>query len=103
PGEGGDSARGAALDPGFVALRSFFQVREELLIHEPLPSLWDDGLDHLPDPEKLATGLKEETFVEQTVVEQCAGLLPIAEHHHRERAPFCSGRCDSHDVLEIFD
>ena len=93
--------RRATFDPGFVALRSFFQVREELLIHKPLPSLRDDGLDELPDPEKLGAGLKEEAFVEQTVVEQRAGLLPIAEHHHRERACFRSGRRDSHGVLEI--
>src|ERR1700674_924055 len=82
----GDISRIAAFNPGFVALRSFFQVREELLIYEPLPSLRDDGLDALPDPEKLAAGLKEEVFVEQTVVEQRAGLVPITEHHHRERA-----------------
>src|SRR5712691_385421 len=96
-----DMTRRATFDPGFVALRSFFQVREELLIHKPLPSLRDDGLDELPDPEKLAAGLKEEAFVEQTVVEQRAGLLPIAEHHHRERACFRSGRRDSHGILEI--
>src|ERR1039458_3167170 len=56
---GGDITWRAAFDPGFVALRSFFQVREELFIHKPLPSLRNDGLDAFPDPEKFATSLKE--------------------------------------------
>jgi hypothetical protein len=56
---GGDITWRAAFDPGFVALRSFFQVREELLVHKPVPSLRNDGLDAFPDPEKFATGLKE--------------------------------------------
>src|ERR1019366_4712964 len=56
---GGDITWRAAFDPGFVALRSFFQVRAELLVHKPLPSLRNDGLDAFPDPEKFATGLKE--------------------------------------------
>jgi hypothetical protein len=37
----------------------------------------------------------------QTVFEQCAGLLPIAEHHHEERACFRSRPRDSHTVLEV--
>ena len=76
-------------------------MREELLILPPLPRLRDNRLDQLPDPEELAIGLKEEIFMQQAVVEQGAGLLPIAGHHHCQRACFRSGRCNSHGVVEI--
>src|ERR1700731_4697502 len=75
-------------------------MRQELLIRELFPALRDGGLDKLPDPEKLAAGLKEEVLVEQTVVEQCAGLLPVAEHHHRQRPVFRSRRGNAHGVVE---
>src|SRR5204862_4688769 len=39
---------------------------------------------------------------EQTIVEQRAGLLPVAEHHHRERTIFGSGGRDSCGVIKIF-
>src|SRR5580704_12046736 len=59
---GSDTSWIAAFAPGFEALRCFFQVCEELLIHELLPSLRDHRFDALPDPEKLAAGLKEKVF-----------------------------------------
>ena len=54
----------AVFVPGFVTLRRFFQMREEGLVDELLASLRDDGLDTLPNPEKLAACLKEEIFVQ---------------------------------------
>ena len=39
--------------------------------------------------------------MQQAIVEQGASLLPIAGHHHCQRACFRSGRCNSHGVVEI--
>ena len=40
--------------------------------------------------------------MEQSVVEQRASLLPIADDHARERATFGTRRCDSHRVIDGF-
>src|SRR5580658_6302396 len=53
----------AALHPGFIALRGFLQVPEEMLIRKPFPSLREDRLDPLKDSKKLAAGLKKEVFM----------------------------------------
>src|SRR5260370_5846270 len=92
--------RRPAFAPGLEALRRFFHMREYVLIDELLANLRDDGLDALPNPEKLAARLKEEVFVEKTVVEQRAGLVAVTEHHSRERPGFRSGRSDAHDIFE---
>src|ERR1035438_2561858 len=92
----------AAFYPGFIVLRSFFQMLEELLILKCLPSLRYHRTHPVPDPEKLATGLKEEVFVEQTVVEHGAGLIPIGKHHHDKPALVRHRPRDSHPVVEIF-
>ena len=73
---------------------------EELLVCEALATLLDNGFETLPDSEKLGAGLKEQVFVEETVIEERASLIPIAEHHSGEGACFCSGGCDSHGVIE---
>src|SRR5438445_11565463 len=39
-----DMTRRATFDTGFVALSSFFKIREELLTQKPRPNLRDDGL-----------------------------------------------------------
>src|SRR5258708_1315277 len=88
-------------NPGFVAVRSLLQVCQELLIRESLTTLLDGGFDSLPDPEKLAAGLKEQVFVEQTIVEQGTGLIPIAEPHHGECAGLRPWRRNSHGVIKI--
>ena len=62
-----------------------------------------DDPDAIPDPKKLARGLEEKFFVEETVVEHGASLIPIADHHHHERAIFRPRGGDSHPVLEIVD
>src|SRR5438132_9185653 len=98
---GGDMPWRAGFTPGLVALRGFLQVCEIAIHFETFPRLRDGGLRELPDPEELATGLKEEVFMQQAVVKQRAGLLPITEHHHRVRAIFGSRRGDSHRVVEI--
>jgi hypothetical protein len=97
----GDMPRRTLFNPFFVAVRSFFQMRKELLIRESLPTLLDTGFHALPYPEKLATGLKEQVFVEQTIIEQGTGLIPIAEHHHGVRACFRSRCRDAHGVVQI--
>ena len=67
---------------------------------EPLPTLLDRGFHALPHPEKLATGLKEQVFVEQAIIEQCTGLIPITEHHHGVRTCFRPWCRDLHGVLQ---
>src|SRR5438874_3740770 len=37
--------------------------------------------------------------MQQPVIEERAGVLPIADHLHRERAVFSAGRCDATGVL----
>src|SRR5438445_1525615 len=98
---GRDMTGSAALAPRYEALRGFFQVREEQRICEPLANRCNDRLDALPDPKKFAAGLKEEVFVKEPVVEQCASVFPITEHHHAQRAIFRAGRREAHEVLEV--
>ena len=90
-----------AFNPGFVALRSFFQIAEELFILEQLPSLRDDGLGQLPHPEKLAAGLEEQILMEKSIVEQRAGLFPVAENHHRQSAIFRSRRGNPRGIFKV--
>src|ERR1700730_1293320 len=92
--------RRAAFGPGFVALGGFFQVREELLVCKSLAKFGDDGLKKLPHAEKLAACLKEQVFVEETIVEKRAGLFPIADHHSHESPGFCSRRGNAHGGVE---
>src|SRR5580704_8018013 len=100
---GSDGSGIATFRPRFVALRGFLHVGEKLLVYELLPSLRNSGFHPLPDPKKLAAGLEEEIFVQQTVVQQGAGLVPVTEHHHREGAVFGSRWPQSHRVIEILD
>src|ERR1017187_10530158 len=96
-----DMARIAAFYPGFIPLCGFFQISEELLIHKLLPSLRHRWPHPVPDPEKLATGLKETILVEQAVIEHGTGLIPIREHHHRQPAFIRSRPGNSHPIIEI--
>src|SRR5258707_758459 len=73
---------------------------EKYLTRKLLAPLFDRGLDTLPDSEELATRLEEEIFVEQTVIEQCASLIPVAHHHHEVRAAFRSRRRDPHGFVK---
>ena len=75
-------------------------MREEQRVYELLATRLYDRLDTLPHKEKLATGLEEKLFVEQPVVKERAGVLPIAQYLHRQRAIFRAGRSDAHGVLE---
>src|SRR6266849_3018579 len=97
-----DVTRRAGFTPGLVALRSLFQVGEVAIHFETFPRLRDNRLGELPDSKKLATGFEEKVFVQQAVVEQRAGLLPITEHHPGKCAAFRSGCRDSHGVVEGF-
>src|SRR5579864_6772794 len=96
----GDLTRIATFRPGFEALCCFFQVFEELSIDEALASLRNRGLNAFPNAEKFAAGFEEQFFVQQTVIEQRAGLLPIADHHHEGCARFRSHRGDFHGLVE---
>src|SRR5712692_4485067 len=97
---GSDVAGRTAFYPGLIALRRFFHVGKIPLVRPPFPSLRDDSLRELPSSEKLSARLEEEIFVKQTIVEQCAGLLPITEHHCHEGAPFRAGGRDAHGVIK---
>src|SRR5678815_4080940 len=95
--------RGTAFDPGLITVRSLLQVCEKLLVHKTLTSLRDDGFHELPNAEELAVDLKEQVLVEQAIIQQCAGLLPVVAYHHCERAIFRSWTRDAHGVVEIID
>ena len=75
-------------------------MSEELFVHKLFPALRDDRPDPFPHCEKLVSGFEEQMFVEQTVVEQCASLLPVAGNHAKENAAFSSGRGDFHGIVE---
>src|SRR5207245_2916957 len=51
--------------------------------------------------EKLAASLKEKFFMQQAVIEECARLFPIGEHHHGESAAFGEGRGNAHYVIQV--
>ena len=40
--------------------------------------------------------------MQQPVIEECAGLLPVAGYHHEQRACFRSRRRDFHRVFQVF-
>src|SRR6266545_8367976 len=92
----------AGFRPGLEALGGSFQVREEVLVCKRLAKLRDHRLEQLPHAEKFPARLKEKVFVKKAVVEQRAGLFPIADHHSHESAGFCSRRGDAHDVVDCF-
>src|SRR5581483_1927027 len=73
--------RRAGFNPLFIALRGLLEVRTEVLSNEPLPEGRDDGLNHLPHSEELSAGLKEQVFMQQTIVEQSASLFPVTDYH----------------------
>ena len=50
--------------PGFEAKSGCLEMREELLVHEPLPSLRNYWFDALPNPKELATRLKKQVLVQ---------------------------------------
>src|ERR1700724_3522625 len=77
------------LHPNLKALRSLFQMREELLVGPLFSSFGNSWLDPLPDTEEFPVGFKEQVLVKQTIVQQSAGLFPIADHHHEIGAAFC--------------
>src|SRR5204863_3930024 len=83
-----------AFNPGFIPLRSFLHVREVIFVGRPLPELRNSSLDAFPNTKKLAIGFKEQVLVEQIVIQQCASLLPVADHHHGEGAAFGSRSSD---------
>src|ERR1035437_5487619 len=87
--------------PGLVTLGSFLQVGKVPLHGKPLPGLRDRGLGKFPNSEKLPIRLAEEIFVEQSVVEKRAGLLPITEHHPGKSAAFGARSRNAHGVIEV--
>src|SRR5581483_8450236 len=97
-----DLTRAALFRPSLKPLCSLFQVRQELLVFEPVPCLRNDGLYRFPHSEELAGGFKEQIFVQETVVEHRARLLPVAQHHHCQRTVFGSRPRDLHNVIELF-
>src|SRR5688572_9680448 len=92
----------ALLRPGFETLRGFLEIRERVWIGELFAKLWGHRLEGFPHAEKFAAGLEEEIFVQQPVVEQCAGLFPISEHHANKYPLLASERGDLHGFFERF-
>src|SRR6202035_1199258 len=96
-----DVTRRAFLHPDLKALRGLLHMREELLIGPLISPFRDSWLDPLPDPEEFTASFEEQVLVKQTVVQQSAGLLPVADHHHEVGASFCPGRGDSHRIVPV--
>src|SRR5689334_10546398 len=90
----------ALFRPHFVALCRLFQVRKRLLVFKGLAECRNYRFQRFPHAEKLAAGLKEEVFVQQPVVQQCARLLPVADHHSYVGPCFASHRRNARRVLE---
>ena len=67
----------ARLIPRLETLRRFFEMTEEALVVPHLAALFDMGFHALPHPKELSGRFKKEVFVQQAVVEQRAGLLPV--------------------------
>src|ERR1700757_1060931 len=79
---GRDVPRRSLFDPGLVAVCSLLEVGEEERVRVTAVALLHGRLDALPDEEELAIGFEEEVFMEESMVEVCAGLVPIADPHH---------------------
>src|ERR1017187_7590032 len=94
--------RRALFHPHFIPLRSFLQVREEQRSLKLFPEPRQHRLNPLPNSKKLTVGLKEQIFVQQTVVEHRARLFPIAHHHHYVGPRFRSRSPNAHCFLERF-
>jgi len=56
-------ARRALCDPDFIALRSLFDIAEELLVGPLFPSFSDRRLDPLPDAKEFPDVLEEQVIV----------------------------------------
>src|SRR3954447_13024394 len=69
--------RSSLLTPALEPIRGLFQMGQEQRIRPPFPPLGNSRLHALPNGEEFAAGLEEEIFVEQTVVEIGARLVPI--------------------------
>src|ERR1700675_2254061 len=69
---------------------------EELLVGPLLASRSDGGLDPLPYSEEFSARLEEQILVQQSIVKQCASLLPVAHHHHEVGPSFGPWSGDSH-------
>src|SRR5438128_1460867 len=74
---------------------------EEKLVGEALAALRDNRSDAVPDAEELTAGFEEEVFVEQAMIEECTGLVPIADHHHEGGACFGSRCGKAHAVVQV--
>jgi hypothetical protein len=95
-------AGGALFRPGLETLSGLLQIREQVFIGKPFTKLWNHRLQYFPDAKKLAAGFKEKTFVQQPVVKQRAGLLPVADHHAHKSSVLGSRRRKLHRFLECF-
>src|SRR5262249_43314814 len=84
------------LIPRLETLRRSFEMTEEALVVPHLAGLPDMGFHALPHSKELSGRFKEKVFVQQAVVEQRAGLLPVPENHHHICSCFGSHRRDLH-------
>src|SRR5579863_1086811 len=97
----GDVARRAFVHPGLKALSGFFEIREKLLVGPLFASFCNSRPDAFPYATKLAAGFKEQIVVQQAVVQQSAGLLPVAGHHHEVGAAFGSRGGNPHRIAPV--
>jgi hypothetical protein len=97
---GRDMAGRAVFGPFLIALRGLFQVGAERLGNETLSECWYNRLDPLPDTEKLSAGFEEQVLVQQTIVEQSTGLLPVIDDHIGERGCFRTHWSNPHSVVK---
>src|SRR6185503_5412585 len=97
-----NGSRRATLSPRFVALGRLFHVCEQSLINKPLAKFRYRWFELLPHAEEFAAGLEEEIFVKQAIVEKCAGLFPVADHHSNVVAILSSHRGEAHRLVECF-
>src|SRR5215469_11445297 len=98
---GSHMTRAAAFGPGLKTLGCLFQMSKDLLVGKTLAERRNDGLNRFPNSKKLTAGLKEEVLVQEPVIEQRAGLLPITDHHAYMGSGLTSHRGDTHGVIDV--
>src|ERR1051326_9305568 len=74
---------------------------EKLFVHKFLASFGYDWFDSRPDKKELAAGFEKQVLVEETVIKQCACLLPITGYHAKESSAFRPRCGDFHGLIQV--
>src|SRR5262249_28084984 len=91
--------RRTLLRPLFEPPGRGFQVLEKVRIRKFLAKLRDHSLKRFPDTKKLAAGFEEKILVQQPIVQQRAGLLPVAKYHAHRGAIVSSRRRNAEGIF----